>query len=104
MAFKHYRMRIIPEMDSELAGDYVLSDEEASIVKKVLSGLKPKGDWAPYVIFECKEDIEAVRKAAEAKAREEERQKLEEALGINRKFPSAFELAYKAALEKREVK
>ena len=101
MAFKHYRMRIIPEMDSELAGDYVLSDEEASIVKKVLSGLKPKGDWAPYVLFECKEDIEAARKAAEAKAREKERQKIEEALGVNRKFPSAFELAYKAALEKK---
>lgn len=109
MSIKHYTLKIHPEMDSPLVGEYVLSDRDADLIKRVLDGLKPMGDWPPYIAFECKEDLEEMKRRIEErlekeKAEEEKEyaEKMAKATGNDKKFPTAFELAFKQAMNKKE--
>lgn len=109
MNFHRYCITIIA--DDDLTGDFILSDEDAEVVRRIIKGLKRTGPYAPTVHFDNLDEL-AEAAAKRAKAQEERRREeaerkkrdLEEAMGLNRKFPTTLELAFQKAKEKKNGK
>ena len=109
MSFHRYNISILA--DDDLTGDFILSDEEAEVIRRIIKGLKRTGPYAPTVHFDNLDELaeQAAERAKEQEKRrreEAERRKrdLEEAMGLNRKFPTTLELAFQKAKEKKNGK
>lgn len=106
MDFHRYLITVMA--DDDLEGEFILSDKDAELVRRIIKGLKRMGPYAPTVRIDNLDELaeEAAKRAKEQierkKAEDERTRKIiEEAMGINKHFPSAMELAFKAAKEKK---